>query len=187
MEYSLSEHHQYNPLHPGICFLNQTSRKTITSEGDHIEWKDAGISITVPHKAVPERKQLDLTVQLCLYGPFNMPEGYEPASPVYLITCPFSFSKKVHITLEHFYSLQNEENCKHMAFLSASSTPALQGSNFAYNFKEIQGAKGVFRVGERVATISLKHFCALRIGRKRRHSGQEDSNSVVKRKRGDYN
>ena len=69
-------------------------------------------------------------------------------------------------------------------FLSASTTPEYRGSSPVYMFKEITNTKGLFRPGQEkpVGEIRLKHFCATKIGkRKRKNSGNKEG---VKRHKG---
>ena len=79
-------HHKFNTTHPGICFLCDPWKRSVTSEGGHISWLEIGIEINIPAGAVPEETTLELRVDLCLSGPFVLPAGYQLASPVYHIS-----------------------------------------------------------------------------------------------------
>lgn len=132
-----------------------------------MDWKDVGITVNVPRGAVPKEKLLDLTMHPCLSGPFQMPEGYKPASPVYLITTTLEFSREVKIAIDHFARLQSQDDCDGMAILSASCTPDYSSSGRPlYTFTEIKGVKGTFKLGEQVGVVTLQHFCGLTVGRK---------------------
>ena len=140
--------------------------------------EEAGIAVSVPELALSDsEKPLELSVHPCFTGPFKLPEGYESASPAYLIqpSRRVEFQKKVTIRIQHYASLQGEEDCEKMAFLSASSTPeCVHGSSPVYTFKEIKSAKGVFRPGDQQAEIALRHFCVVEIGMKRDRENDEE-------------
>ena len=74
----------------------------------------------IPPGAVPEGRQLDLTVWPCSSGPFHPPDGYELASPVFLISPSFDFSREI---TRHFLKLESEEDSERMVFLSAHPSP----------------------------------------------------------------
>ena len=98
--------------------------QSVTSEGAHItDWgTEIGIEFNIPPGAISEGKQLKLSVWPCISGPFNLLEGYNPASPVYLTTPSFEFSRDITITMYHYSTVETDDDCKSMAFMSASAT-----------------------------------------------------------------
>ena len=155
----LSGHCQFDPLFPWISFLGEPWQETVTSEGQLLYWDDIGITLDIPPGAVPKDKQLNLTVRPCLSGPFILPEGYKLASPVYLITPAFNFSRDGKLTITHFANVKSETDCKNMTFVSAHCTPHYTASGPQYKFKALPG--GVFLTEKREASLSLKHFCVI--------------------------
>ena len=156
---------------PGVLFFGKALAKGITSSESVIDQlSDLGISISVPEKSLGSTKQsLDLFIRPCFSGPFQLPDQYEPASPAYLICHgKMDFQKDITIRMHHYASLQSEEDCEDMAFLLANSTPEYRGSRPVYTFEEIRGAKGIFRPGNQVGEISLRHFCFAKIGKRKR-------------------
>ena len=162
---------------PGIIFFKKFNAH-VTSNGvelSHLE--DAGIAVSVPEQALSASEEpLELSVHPCFTGPFKLPEGYESASPAYLIqhSTKADFQKNVTLQIQHYARLQNEDDCDKMIFFSANSTPeCVDGSSPVYTFKEIKSAKGVFRSGDQQAEIALRHFCIVKAGMKR---DREDDN-----------
>ena len=131
-----------------------------------IRWPDIGIEFTIPQRAVPSGKLLNLTVMPCLGGPFLLPNGYDIASLVYMVFPAFDFSEKVQLSMTHFMNPETDEDCEDMTFISAPSVPTFRDDTPEYHFKVFQ--KGMFHKNTRVGTIALRHFCALAVGRKRR-------------------
>ena len=141
-----------------------------------------GISIFVNYNTISlEKESSDMSIRPCFTGPFELPENYEPASPSYLIRHDMKvFQKDVTIRMHHYASLQNEDDCEDMAFLTASSTPEYRESRPVYTFKEIQGAKGIFKPGDQVGVISLRHFCFMRAAKRKRQKTPESSSKKHK-------
>ena len=139
----------------------------MTSVGVHINWwQEIGVKFDIPPGAVPKGKELDLSVWPCIKGPFQLPIGYELASPVFLISPSFQFSSSITLTMGHFSNLATEEDCQRMVFLSAPTTPFVRETDNShwYQFRILR--KGVFSPRNEYAQVSLTHFCFASIGRK---------------------
>ena len=149
-------HHKFDSTHPGICFLCDPWKRSVTSEGGHISWLEIGIEISIPAGAVSEGKTLELRVRPCLSGPFVLPARHQLASPVYLVSPEFEFEKEVTLKIDHFAGLDSSTDCKRMTFISSSSTPTHPEAS-KYSFKVMKG--GVFKKKEHHGIIHLKHFC----------------------------
>ena len=143
---------------------------------------DMGISLSATQNLMnSEEESSDMLIRPCITGPFELPKNYEPASLSYLIHHNMKdFQKDVTIRMHHHASLQNEEDCEDMAFLTASSTPEYRESRPVYTFKEIQGSKGIFKPGDQVGEISLRHFCLVRVAKRKRDDTQESSSKGIR-------
>ena len=151
-------HHKFDSTHPGICFLCDPWKRSVTSEGGHISWLEIGIEINIPTGAVSEGKTLELRVRPCLSGPFVLPARYQLASPMYLVSPEFDFEKEVTLKIDHFAGLDSSSDCQRMTFISSSSTQSQSHSQSPkYHFKVMKG--GVFKKKEHHGIIHLKHFC----------------------------
>ena len=138
--------------------------------------EDMGIDITIPENSLKE--PLDFSIHPCFSGPFELPHGYQSASPAYLIKhSKKDFLKEVTVKIQHYACLQSEEDCKDMVFLSASSIPQYRESSPVYVFKEMQGEKGRFKPGDQVGEVSLRHFCILKIGKSEEEGEVSDATS----------
>ena len=162
----LSVHHKFDDAFPGICFLGDPQQTSMTSEGGDFSWADTpGITLHVPPQAVPEGETCDLSVQMCLSGPFVPPEDYELVGPVYKIGPTVDFTKDVQLSLTHFSNVQTEEDSSRITFVSARSSPSYEQFSPKYKFKAL--TKGVFQTGTQIGVISLKHFCHLATARRK--------------------
>ena len=131
----------------------------------------------IPPCAVPEGKELELTVWPCHDGPFHLPEDYELASPVFLVSPSFEFSCEINLTMYHFSNLETEEDCERMVFLSSPTAPnmKLAGEKPAYQFRVL--GRGVFKPHRNYGQISLTHFCNVGAGRRKRKKQSSTPNS----------
>ena len=157
----------------------------MTSAGAHINWwQEIGVKFDIPPGAVPEGKELDLSVWPCIKGPFQLPIGYELASPVFLISPSFQFSSSITLTMGHFSNLETEEDCQRMVFLSAPTIPFVRETDNScwYQFRIFR--KGFFSSHLEYGQVSLTHFCFASLGRKIKrlfHYSSEDPPSDPQR------
>ena len=181
------DHRNFDDDYPGICFLGDAKKQSVSSDGGEFYMEDIGIKFSIPPDAVPKGKTLDLVVRPCLSGPFILPEEYELASPVYLISPTFDFEKEVKLSIAHFSDLQSMEDCENMVFISAA--PVYEESISGYKFRALK--KGEFSKKNQEGSLSLCHFCLTGItSRKRKRSekspGPEKSegNTATKKQKG---
>ena len=160
-------------------FLEQSSSKIknlekISSVGKKIDHEcDVGISINIPEGSISPDESVDLLIQPCFSGSFEIPEDMEPASPAYLIETSkqIVLKKPFTVRIQHSAKLQTEEDCKTMVFLRASSDPEYRGSDPIYVFREKEGAGGKFNEGSQFGEVALTHFSFLRPCKKRKNKG----------------
>ena len=172
---------------PGVVFWDAPIHHCITSQGATIQSPHTGISLSIPEQALSStEKDVDLLIHPCFSGPFELPAGYESTSPAYLIQPSRSVKIERDVTLQihHYASLQSEEDCAEMTFLSGSPTPRYRDSKPVYVFKEIKLCKGIFKPNSQIGEIALRHFCFMTIARKQRASdvsfGQGKDLSTIK-------
>ena len=147
------------------------------AEGGSISWKDIGIEFQIPRGAVPEGRSLELSVWPSIAGPFVLPDGYDLASPVYLISPAFDFVGDITLKMYHYCCLETEQQCGNMVFVSSPASPSIEQLRPQYKFRVF--CKGSFLPSERYGCISLKHFCHLAVGVKRQQSGSVPPNDRV--------
>ena len=126
----------------------------------------AGISISIPEGAL-EEDSVDLLIHPCFSGPFELPAGYKPASPAYLIETSrrVIIQKNVTIKMNHYADLKSQEDCEEMVFLSSSAYPTPHDTRTTYQFKKIDGFRSCFMPKKQVGEIELQHFCFIKIAR----------------------
>ena len=174
---------------PGITFHHElkdiTLEKEVTPEKEvTLKLKATGIQLSIPaddSKPISLEETLSLTVRTCFNGPFELPDDYESASPAYLIKHS-KFQNDITVKIHHYVRLESEKDCDDMVFLSASSTPEFREIGPMYVFKEIKGAKGVFKPQCQVGEIKLSHFCLIKAAKRKRNSSQSSASKKRKGK-----
>ena len=170
----LSSYYKTDDRYPGVYFYGSPLKQSVMSSGAHITswWEEIGVEFRIPPGAVPEGESLDLSVWPCCSGPFQLPDGYELASPMFLISPSFKFADEITIKMEHFVRLEDEECCDEMVFLSAPTTPqSTSDSDKEPNYPCRVLGKGIFVPGWKWGKIALTHFCFSGIGRRKRRKG----------------
>ena len=150
-----------------IEFFGALIKKQVTSKGADIDFADIGISISIPRQPFGVSvDSVDLLIRPCLSGPFILPEGYELASPVYVIEPSQQgvLQKPCTVRIQHYISLQNERDCDGMTFISAKIAPQTRWFG-PYDFKEVKSSKQTFTPNSQVGEIELRHFCCLACAR----------------------
>ena len=168
------------PSYPGILFTEGARRETVTTKAKTINLKEVGLSLSIPEDALPSTDPpLQVEIHPCFRGSYDIPQDVELVSPAFIInpSRKGAFLKEVLVKMWHYASLETEEDCKDMMFLSASISPQYRGDTPVYTFREIKGVKGLFRPREEEPTgqIALKHFCTLALGKRKRENGAEES------------
>ena len=168
-----------------MVFWDAPIHHHITSQGATIQSPHTGISLSIPEQALSStEKDVDFLIHPCFNGPFELPAGYESASPAYLIqpSSRVEFHRDATLRIHHYASLQSEEDCEEMSFLSASATPQYRQSKPVYIFEEIKRRQGSFRPNSHVGEITLQHFCFTKVGKKRKGNPQTESSACRKSK-----
>ena len=116
-------------------------------------------------------RDVDIFIWPCLSGPFLLPDGYELASPPYLIYPHIEFEKEVELNWNTLWIWRAKKTVKRwLSFLPQSlyMTVAAQSTNLVY-------LERFFEVGSKKAAVKLIHFCKLATARRKRgnesHSG----------------
>ena len=157
--------------YPGIIFYNAPVIRHKAAATNC--FKSMGLSLHIPEGLL----KAELSIHPCFAGPFKLPDEYQSASPAYLILHNKApFQKDITVKIHHYANLRSEEDCKDMTFLSASSAPEYRDSHPVYTFKDIVGSKGIFKPGDQVGEVSLRHFCLVKTA-KRKRTGEEPSDS----------
>lgn len=137
----------------------------VNSEGKTITlMEDLGLMINVPPGAISDThssNEVMVRINACIRGPFELPEEYELASPIFHIEPGTKFAEKpVELSMVHYLDLRDEEACSNLKFISAP----FKSETGIVKFKLLEG--GAFWPDRRVGKVALQHFCLIGIARK---------------------
>ena len=142
---------------------------TVDHEGKLISLiENLGIVIDIPPGAISDHHpdEINIRINVCITGPFVLPEGYELITPVFHIEPGTEFADEpVELSMVHFLNIKNESHCSELSFISA---PCKQNSSIekeSIEFKLLDGGK--FRPGSRIGRIALQHFCLIGIAKQK--------------------
>ena len=157
-------HRKYHPAYPGVCFLNDPVTRSVDSKGGLFCSEDVSVSLEVPPKAVPEGKEMQLTLWPCLYGPFSLPEGHQLAGPVYLAHASMegekstSFATEVKILMKQFVYVEGTKVGDQVKFVSRGFQYDNEYCNPIYKFQNFLAGR-IEDLDRRTISLKLKHFC----------------------------
>ena len=167
----------FSPEYPGVTFFLNPRKESVTSEGTSILLADIGLEIDIPSGAVPKGEELQLSVWPTMTGPYSLPEDCSLASPVYLINPVFEFLCDITLKIHHFCCLETEQQCEDMFFISSPLIPSVVKNNIQYKFKAL--SNGSFEPFKNYGSVSLKHFCYLGLGKRKRSSYEQQENASI--------
>ena len=112
----------------------------------------------VPKNSLPaEVSETQLSVQVSLSGPFQMPSNCELVSAVYWVSSPHKFTKPIIVEIQHCAALSNDKQCSQLTFVHTKCTQ----KELPYIFKKRVG--GVFSPHSSYGSLSLSHFSGVGI------------------------
>jgi len=129
---------------------------TLTPEAVKLNFEGYGFKLCVPKNSLPaEVSETQLSVQVSLSGPFQMPSNCELVSAVYWVSSPNKFVKPITVEIQHCAALSSSKQCSQLAFVHTKCTQ----KELPYIFKEKVG--GVFSPHSSYGSLSLSHFSGI--------------------------
>ena len=141
---------------PNITFYDEPKEETFTSSGGHADFNN-GVEVTVPSHAVPLGSTVGVKVQAGFASSdvTVMPEGFQSASPSYLISSDGSddLQGEITVTMEHHVKVSIREEADNLVFLQADSHPTQSG---IYQYQELSDGRSEFTPGGNKGRVRLK-------------------------------
>ena len=138
------------------------------------DFANLGMSVSVHQQSSldpAELKPVELIASSFLpITPFLLPADTEAVSPAYLLRAETDLPIQFTVRIQHCVSLQSEEDCRTMKFLSASPSTQIKRSSPVYKFGGMEGTTGIFRAGDTVGEVVIKElglFVVARSGKQR--------------------
>ena len=140
-----------------------------------LHWEEYGFKAHFHQGATSPTDTCEFTVKTHMSGEFQFPEGTELVSAIYAVAFTHTLSDTVEIEIQHCVNLMNEEQGKHLSFVSTAKHDQLK-------FEFVKGGK--FYPGKRYASIKGLHCTEIAIVERinpasGKESHQMTSNSVL--------
>ena len=118
-----------------------------------LNWEEYGFRLHFPQGTISPSDTCEVVVKALVGGKFEFPEGTELVSAVYVVAFAKKLLKPVEMEIQHCVNLTNEEQGKHLSFVST----AKDNQNHPNKFELIEG--GEFNPGTRYGSIKRIHYC----------------------------
>ena len=143
---------------PGVTFSPYCARQRVDSSGGTISGE--GIKLLIPDKAIMDGHSIEITIQGCIDGPFELPDGITLASPVYRVAPHYNFLRKVTILMEYFIYLQSDQDCKDLVLLTSTRKSSVE-SHLRFQVTE---ADLHWLPQSQYVQVFVTHFCMIALG-----------------------
>ena len=131
---------------------------TLTQEAVKLNFEGYGFKLCVPKSSLPAGvSETQLSVQVSLSGPFQIPSNCKLVSAVYWISSLHKFIKPVTVEIQHCAALSSDKQCEQLIFVHTKCTQ----KELPYTFTELEG--GIFSHHNSYGNLSLSHFSGIGI------------------------
>ncbi len=153
---------QVKPGYLSVRFSQREFRENVDKHGADIIGER--IHVIIPPNAIDDKdKEVSVTVQACLEGPFEIPSDYEPMSPVYLLHPPYVFQTEVELKIKVFADIEENDD---IIFLTSQDKPTVRKKQNIWIFmeeaKDVSAEVQPFSHGCQEVSVSVRHVLLLR-------------------------
>lgn len=145
-----------------LPFMRKMIIFTCNWEGKEITSSSYEFTINIPKGAVRKRKTMQFQVGVCMQGPFAIPKGYRPVSPIVSVRSkmPTKLKKPTEIAITHCID-QSEQMNRNLTFFRASEKATSLGK---YQFQPTDINNNQFEVHSnngKITTTEMGFFCIM--------------------------
>ena len=135
---------------------------TVSAAGGSFQWKGYGLRLHVSKDSLPAgTAECTINIRVSLSGQFQLPEGSDLLSPVFWISAPCKFTKRVTLEIQHCALTEDEAALSNLNFVFTKCSQR----DLPYRFRQVDG--GVFTTSSTYGSIQLNHFSGVGVtGRK---------------------
>ena len=114
-----------------------------------LNWENYGLRIVVPQDALSPTESSEITIAVFVGGCYDIPEGTELISALYIITVSMPLQQPVKLEIQHCAHLVTEDHASYLSFVTASI-------NQPVRFQIEEG--GQFYPGNQYGSVYLSQF-----------------------------
>ena len=132
-------------------------------------YKDHDVALFIPPNSISEGYHVEIKVSSSLFGPFELPDNYNPISSFVWIGADYQFKHPVYLVMSHFAHIDNLKTIKHISMFEACK---LQNSGCGI-MKKVENC--FIDTDLNYCVYSTDHFCSFCLG----HEGSINSMEYV--------
>ena len=137
----------------------QVISKTFGYDGGELLIEEHAVKVTVPVGAIGKGFEVQIEAAASLFGPFTLPEGYNPISAYVWIGACYEFKKKLIVELEHDIDLSEETDASGVYVLTACEEDKGIGENNQMLYK-MHEDNCEYQLNKTTCTFFTSHFCS---------------------------
>jgi len=132
----------------------------IDYNGGVLDIEEHAIKVTVPFGAIEKNNKVQIEAAASLFGPFEIPEDYQPISVYVWIGACYKFLKPVKVEIEHCATITQQEDLSELCVLTADTKDAheKEGQN-VYKMHE-DSCQFQYSINEISCALSTEQFCS---------------------------
>ena len=139
----------------------QTISKMFDYHGGELLVKDHAVHVTIPSGAISKDCIVQIEAAASLFGPFVIPEGYDPVSAYVWIGACYEFKKDLEVEIEHNIVMSEEKGTSGLSILTTCEGDSYnegEGQRLLKMHKETSEYQ--CKIRESTFTFFIKHFCS---------------------------
>ena len=91
-----------------------------------LNWEKYGLRITVPQDVLSPTESSEITITALVGGCYDLPEGTELISALYIITVSMPLQQPVKLEIQHCAHLVTDDHASYLSFVTASINQPVQ-------------------------------------------------------------
>ena len=91
-----------------------------------LNWEKYGLRIVVPQDTLSPTESSEITITALVGGCYDLPEGTELISAVYVIAISMPLQRRVKLEMQHCAHLVTEDHASYLSFVTASINQPVQ-------------------------------------------------------------
>ena len=129
--------------------------------GGELLIKEHAIKVTIPIGAINKHYEVQIEAAASLFGPFIIPEDYDPISAYVWVGACYEFKKQLKVEMEHDIVVSEETNISELCVLTACEEDICDGENNQILYKMHEDCcKYQFEPNKTTCVFFTSHFCS---------------------------
>ena len=145
------------------CPVNkrQTVSRIFDHSGGDMLITAHAVKVTVPAGAIKEKHEVQIEAAASLFGPFIIPEDYDPIGAFVWIAADYEFKKPLMVEIEHEVLINEATNLSELCILTAHEKDICYEENDRGLYKMHEDTcEYHYPLNKSYCTVLASHFCS---------------------------